>query len=286
MSRYCGEIDAKPILKAAEHWKHSALLSNGSVFGTGQLWISEHLDALDKNFVNQLEEGEGDFFQKLESQLQSTGLEVKQLAAEMLWLMLLCPSNISAAKKHSGIETIWNWSQQPFPADSPWLTDETLAGVGSAGTAFNTNRWRELVFFIRLMISFKKFSLTEREALLNNGWKFSDWLATIPEGETRQLRHMLLFLLFPDNFERIFSGGDRRKIVSAFTGKPIVQLKKLAAVEIDRMLADIRLAKEAEYDTKELDFYVEPLRALWGDKNPESWLFSWNPKHWQWAKSC
>ena len=87
MSRYCGEIDAEAIVKAAEHWKNSALLFDGSAFDAGQLWTSDHLDALDKNFVNQLNGGEGNFFQKLETQLEATKLEAKQLAAEMLWLM-------------------------------------------------------------------------------------------------------------------------------------------------------------------------------------------------------
>lgn len=254
MSRYCGEIDAEAIVKAAEHWKNSALLFDGSAFDAGQLWTSDHLDALDKNFVNQLNGGEGNFFQKLETQLEATKPEAKQLAAEMLWLMLLCPSNIGASKKRDGIKTIWNWSKIPFPADSPWLTDEVLAGVGSAGTSFNTNRWRELVYFIRLMMAFKKLSQVEKEDLLQDGWKFAGWLGKIPEGQTRQLRHMLLFLLFPDDFERIFGGGDRRKIVSAFTGIPINQVRAMSAIEIDQKLAEIRKDKEEEYDTKELDF--------------------------------
>ncbi len=65
---------------------------------------------------------------------------------------------------------------------------------------------------------------------------------------------MLLFLLFPDDFERIFGGGDRRKIVSAFTGIPINQVRAMSAIEIDQKLAEIRKDKEEEYDTKELDF--------------------------------
>ncbi len=89
MSRYCGNKNAEPILNAGEHWKKVALL------------------------------GEGNFFEKLQTRLETTEPEVKQLASEMLWLMLLCPDNIGAPKKRSGAKTIWDWSAEPFPQDNP-----------------------------------------------------------------------------------------------------------------------------------------------------------------------
>ena len=110
MSRYCGDKNAEPILNASEHWKKDSLLSDGSVFDAGQIWVLSHLEALDQYFVGQLDPGEGGFYDKLETQLEPTAPEVKQLAAEMLWLMFLCSSNIGASKKREGIKTIWSWS--------------------------------------------------------------------------------------------------------------------------------------------------------------------------------
>ena len=282
MSRYCGEKQVEPILKAAEHWKNVALLSEDSVFDKGEIWNSEHLEALDHHFINQPDAGEGNFYEKLEAQLEPTGVGVKQLAAEMLWLMLLCPSNIGESKKREGIECIWEWSEEVFPEDSEWIKDDVLGGVGSAGTSFNTNRWRELVFFIRAMIAFKRLTGQERNNLLSDGWAFAQWLEQVPECDARQLRHMFLFLLFPDDFERIFGGADRRRIVRTFSGKSAAQVRNLSALEIDRNLLEIRKQKEEEYGTKELDFYVTPLRDLWGDARVRTWLFSWNPSNWEW----
>jgi hypothetical protein len=99
MSRYCGDKNAEPILNASEHWKQVGLLSDGSVFDAGQIWVLPHLDALDEYFINKLDLGEGNFYDKLETQLESTAPEVKQLAVEMLWLMLLCPSKHRFVKK-------------------------------------------------------------------------------------------------------------------------------------------------------------------------------------------
>ena len=282
MSRFCGEKNTKPILEAADHWRHNGLLNDNSIFIDKSLWKMEHLQALETYFINQPDEGEGNFFEKLQSQLQPTHPEVKQLSAEILWVMFLCPSNIKESKKREGIETIWSWSNESFPEDSPWLNDNVLAGIGSAGTGYNTNRWRELVFIIRLLKTFKEHTHGERDNLLNNGWDFAKWLEKIPECNSRQFRHMILFLLFPDNFERIFGGTDRKEVVTAFSNKSKTQVNVLSAFEIDQELASIRRQQEQAFGTTEIDFYWPPLRNLWKNDRNVTWLLNWNPNIWPW----
>lgn len=95
MSRYCGKNDSAPILSAANHWKDEAFLADGSVFDSRALWTVEGLEALETHFVRNLDEGGGTFIAKLEGQLKTTPPFVKQLAAEMLWLMFLCVALLS-----------------------------------------------------------------------------------------------------------------------------------------------------------------------------------------------
>ena len=76
----------------------------------------------------------------------------------MIWLILLCPNTIKVETKREQVLRIWSWSGHELSPDSPWLTRQVLAGVGNAGQGFNYNRWRELVFLIRCVISFKKLS--------------------------------------------------------------------------------------------------------------------------------
>ncbi len=103
----------------------------------------------------------------------------------------------------------------------------------------------------------------ERDRLLQDGWAFAEWLKVIPEEEERQLRHMVLFLLFPDQFERSFSRTDRRQIVISFTGKSKAEVDSLSPLEIDRELLRIRRTQEEKYGTRDLDYYVPPLSELW-----------------------
>ncbi len=74
---------------------------------------------------------------------------------------------------------------------------------------------------------------------------------------------MLLFLLFPDDFERIFAQHDRRAVAVAFSQFESRAISRMDRVEIDRTLRDARRKLETEYGTTELDYYVTPLRERW-----------------------
>lgn len=115
MSRYCGDRDSRMTIEAAEHWRQHGLLDDGSMFTGKSLWKLAYLQDLNQYFINQLDDGEGTFFEKLSRQLAPAAPEVKQLAAEILWVMLLCPSNISESKKREGLPIL----QRPLPLMQP-----------------------------------------------------------------------------------------------------------------------------------------------------------------------
>ena len=147
-----------------------------------------------------------------------------------------------------------------------WLANEVLAGIANVGAGFFARLAWEWEFFILLMIELKELPVTQRSKLLSNGWEFAEWIEQIPKCATRQSRHMVLFLLFPDDFERVFSANHRKTIVNKFTAKVA---QKLSAVEIDRDLFDIRRKKEKEYGTVELDFCNPPLKEQWQNGNSQ-----------------
>ena len=252
------------MLDAGQHWKEVALLSDGAVFAQEPVWTLQYLQDLDEYVKDK-----GGFFDKLEKALALTKLGVKQLAAEMLWVMYLCPDNIKASTKHKRIRLVWEWSDVPFPEDSDWVAEDVLVGAGNPGPGLSHRR-SDLKFFIHMMITFKSLAELERHKLLSDGWKFGKWLEKIPGCNDRQFRNMIVFLLFPDNFEHIFAGTKRRDIVQEFTGKTNAEVSKLSALEIDQELFKIRRGKEKEYGTRDLDFYAPPLSELWQDSELEN----------------
>ena len=87
------------ILAAAEHWKKTCLLADGSVFTDAHLWSGENVDHLDVYFVQNPQSGKDPFRLKLRRQLEPAPPTARQLAAEMLWLLFLFPTKIGGEKK-------------------------------------------------------------------------------------------------------------------------------------------------------------------------------------------
>ena len=263
MSRYHPHRSLEPMLDAAQHWKEVALLSDGAVFAQEPVWTLPYLQDLKKYIIDNPLEGEGGFINKMEKQLVPSKPEVKKLVAEMLWVWYLCPDDRPVTStKQQRIRQVWELSEDTFPNDSRLMEADVLAGAGSIGQGIS-KIWDDLRFFIHMMIAFKDLDETQRDELLDDGWKFGEWLEDIEGCNQRILRTMIMFLLFPDDFEHIWARTHRTQIVQKFTEKSNVEINKMSALEIDRALLDIRREKEEEYDTKELDFYTPPLEDLW-----------------------
>jgi len=246
----------------------------------GNLWTTSLLGELDQRFVKNLDAGEGDFLSKLKVQLSEGSPDCRRLMAESLWLTLLFPSNVSAAKKRENVQEIWSCSGEDLSATHPLLADAVLEGIGSAGTAYNTHRWRELVFLIGALQDFKVRDAADREQIASDPWAFSGWLSGLPEARHRQLIHILPHLLFPDTFERISSEGDKRLILAGFGDTPEKEIKKWSTVEIDRALLELRRRLEEEHGA-DIDFYQEEFESQWKNQT-KNWLLSWNPSRWTW----
>jgi len=146
MSHFNPHIASAGVYQAAELWVSRCPISDGSVLSEGaRLWTLENFDELDRLFVQNLDEGEGNFLEKLEAQLSSGASEARYLMAEALWVLLLFPDNISAGKKRQTVEAIWAWSGLPLDPDQPALADGALAGIGSGGGAARASACRPAV---------------------------------------------------------------------------------------------------------------------------------------------
>ncbi len=281
MSKYNPNHHVEPIYDAVTQWRERSLAGEQSVLSEGKnLWTIELLDELDQRFVKNLDAGEGDFLSKLKAQLSEGSPGCRQLMAESLWLTLLFPSNVGAAKKRENVLEIWSWSGEDLNATHPLLADGVLEGIGSAGTAYNTHRWRELVFLIGALRDFKARDGSDREQIASDPWAFSGWLSGLPEARHRQLIHILPHLLFPDTFERISSEGDKRLILAGFGDTTEKEIKKWSTVEIDRALLELRRRLEEEHGS-DIDFYQEEFESQWKNQT-KNWLLSWNPSRWTW----
>jgi 5-methylcytosine-specific restriction protein B len=153
MSRFCGTREVADILAAGEHWRDTALLGERSIFTGEDVWNTANIELFDSVFTQNPDDSDRTFIAKLHDQLSPCPADIKQLAAETMWLLLLCPNNNSVEGKRKNIETIWSWSEKPFPTSSPWLSDAVLSGIGSGGRAFGSLRPLELTTQLKISSS-------------------------------------------------------------------------------------------------------------------------------------
>jgi len=268
MSRFNPDHEVEPIYHAAQQWRKISLIKECSVFyDSNFLWTSEILTELNQHYANGTDVGEGNFLDKLETQLSDGSPECSALMSECLWLTYLFQwkANVGESRKRSNVAKVWSWSGTDLDESHPLLDNSVLVGIGSAGTAFNTARWRELVFLINALRDFRRRDPTASNSIASDPWDFSNWLNSIPGSKNRQLTHILPHLLFPDQFERMSSWKDKCRILAAFENVSKREVEKWEFAKIDRTLLDLRKRLEKEHGT-EIDFYQKQFREKW---NPE-----------------
>lgn len=255
-------------LEAAGRWRDRCLVDDGSILSDKRLWTGETLAHLDRHFLQNLETGEGTFLSKLEAQLDGAPPAAKQLAAEMLWILYLSmhESSMRGTTKRIQIKQVWEWSGEALP-DNPRELGELLEhGVANPGPGFQTNRWREFALCIELGQNWKRLPQVERRRLVDDPWGFAAWLDSVPGATVRQFRHMLLYLLFPDHFERVMTSGHKEEITRTLLNRFGMVARRVNfkdRVAVDRTLHDLRPRLEAEFPNARVDFYEPPVQELW-----------------------
>ncbi len=238
------------------------------MFTEKDLWTSENVGYLVKHFAENLIEGEGSFFEKLEAQLARAPGTAKQLAAEMFWVMYLfpVPGSMQPGTKRRQIRQVWEWSGEPLPDARFELNEALNDGIGTSGPSFYAHRWREFLFLIRVMEVWKRLSASERETRLADPWAFAEWLEEQDETGARQLRHILLYLLFPDRFEPMATAFTKRPIVRAFAkelGEDPEGFDYNDRIGLDRAILGIRQKLQEKGAAPGFGFYDAPYLRVW-----------------------
>ena len=122
---------------------------------------------------------------------------------------------------------------------------------------------------LSVCINFKRLEQSQRTTFLSEPWDFAVWLDKVDDAGNRQMRHILLHLLFPQNFERIATLSHKKEIVDALASKDAVSVPEAPddlsqAAQLDWKLAAIKRHFAETLGRDSLDFYDPPLSNLWG----------------------
>jgi 5-methylcytosine-specific restriction protein B len=267
MARYT-EHSRVAIDETIDEWRHRCLIADGSLTqpDVPDTWSLQRLTDLNQRFNERPlvgTEGGGTFLTKWQQQLADSESETRLLAAEVLLVHFLFASSVTQRAKLSLIRETLDGSGYELQGDqtSVRALDE---GIGHPGIGFNTRRDVQVGYLIDFALRLKRMEPAERKELLSEPWKLRDFAdATLQP--VREMRHVLLHLLRPDDFERISSGTHKREISAAFAGL----LDDTAPDDLDEQLLAIRhrlselMRAENVANGRDIDFYHSPLHGVW-----------------------
>jgi 5-methylcytosine-specific restriction protein B len=260
------EHDSSAIFSTAAEWRDRCLIGGKSLLWEDrQIWSTANLLQFKSCFIDRPDTSKDkNFEQKFQAQLGAEGEDVTRLACELLFVYFLFPSSVGRPRKTGLIREVAGWKKIEI--------DETASrfscfdtGIGDPGLVYNTGRPYELTYLTRFAIAVVEKPAAERAALLQNHLltrKMLDDLADSHReefGRPPQTRHILLYLLFPDYYERIASEGHKARICEAFSEIIDGQVPD----DTDDRLKAIRSKLHEFLPKADLDFYWEPLHACW-----------------------
>jgi MoxR-like ATPase len=260
MARYTPDGDTAPVLEAAALWKEKCLINDRSFFiDRDNIWTLENLNILRSVFCESGDEDGPDNFKiKLARQLKNGTADSAILMAEIIFLLQLFPRGmIGVLAKKELIWSAWFSFDENPKSIMAKVSSSMLVGIGSAGTAYITQFWKEIKYFIYKLIKYKSLTEEDRRNVACDNIKFARWLDIEPHDGNRQARHMIRYICFPDFYERISSTGNKINIINHFNNMTLNE-NEWSDEQIDDELFAIRGRLISEQKTENIDFYEPP----------------------------
>jgi 5-methylcytosine-specific restriction protein B len=260
-----------------DEWKMRCLLESGSlIFPDRELWTLANLQDFRTRLVeNPLEGTDQNFGQKLAAQLETADEDVRWLVVELVAVyFLFARGAIGASAKRAMLKAIASPQGQEMPSGWQQISDAMEPGIANPGPGYNLTRDRQLGYLIDFCLRFKATDPQDQHDLLQDPWLLRDFADDASAGiAVREMRHILLHLLFPDQFERISSRNHKRVITDAFakeflSGDDVPDDPDERLYLIREKLTEVG-AKPVGGDPV-LDFYRPPLHSIWDSGSAQS----------------
>jgi len=254
--------NAEPIYQAADLFRRRCLTTGHSLLWPDhEAWTGETLAQLWEAIVGRPDEGKRRFEDKLRDQLASLRDDAHRVTADTIGFYSLFSTMVTPEKKEKNLEEIVSWRFKENPPNLDVLRQAFKArGIGSAGLHYNISIPWQFAYILK----FAEFALLERADLAESvACKVLADRALKAVPQAVEARHIVLHLLFPDEFERIASERHKQRIVRVFARFAS------GAQDVDVALSNIRRALVAQYGRPDIDFYERDIESQWQEPSDE-----------------
>lgn len=231
------------------------------------LWTPANVAIVKHALIDSPLLGKGTFEEKLNIQMEGLPAETWGLLADAYYLYCLIPVDIiKPLTKQNGIMQLAMKSSFTPPDLKSDLWAPLQAGFCNPGQRYN-QKFREIWFILIFAEQVKK--LADRASLFGNRielQKMLDTCVTLVQNsgdQAKDMRHAILYLAYPDFYERSVSTTDKNSFVEVFKDR----LSHQPPSDLDEAIYQIRQELEKDVSMpKPFDFYYDSVKPLW--RNP------------------
>jgi len=257
---------------AFDEFLNRCILDEYCLLWSGEkVWTLENVAEVKRRMVDSAIPGSDlSFEEKLEEQMQGASPEHWMLLCDVYYVYYLPSSQIRFETRQQSIQ--WaaqhgGWTPPPKEAE---VWEAQKGGFSRTGYRYHQ---KYLQFWLLLLFADHVKSLKEPQAVVRNPQRMQEvldrMLDRIPDKNDRAygMRHAMLYLAFPGEYERIISTADKERIVKIFGDRIAGDVPE----DLDEAIRRIRQVLAPEYDTPDqvFDFYDDGVRSQWkADKRP------------------
>ena len=258
--------DYESLYSAFDEFLNRCILDEGCLLWPGErVWTPENVAEVKRRMIDASIPGSDlSFEEKLVEQMQGASPEHWMLLCDVYYVYYLPSYQIRFETRQKSIR--WaaqhgGWTPPPEEAEV-WAAQK--GGFSRTGYRYHQ---KYLQFWLILLFADHVKSQTVPQAIVKNPQRMQEvldrMLDSIPDKNDRAygMRHALLYLAFPGEYERIISTADKGRIVKIFGGRIAGEVPD----DLDEAIRQIRQVLAPDYDKPDraFDFYDEDVRNQW-----------------------
>jgi hypothetical protein len=255
----------EPLYEAFEQFLNRCILSDESLlWPTEAVWTAENVAEVKHRTIDSPVLGsELSFEEKLQQQMKGAPSQQWMLLADVYYVYFLPSSFITLDKKKNDILWVAQQAGVAPPADSAEIWKAQTCGFTRTSLRYH---YKYAQFWFILLLVDRLKQLDDPRGIVDNPQAMQevldDILDGIPEKNDRayDMRHAMLYLTFPDQYERIISTRDKERILKAYGD----QIEAPVPDDLDEAVRQIRVALSTRFDEADrpFDFYRD-LKNEW-----------------------
>lgn len=256
----------EPLYDAFQRFLQRCLLDNRSLlWPSSEVWTLENVVEVRRRMVDApMFGGDLSFEEKLKEQMRGASQEHWMILCDIYYVYYLPSSFIKFETKRDSI--LWAAQQGGLPplpeSDEVWEPQKH----GFTRTSFKYHM-KYAQFWLILLFAEHVKEHPQPETIVNSHQEMKRVLDGILEDirdktdRAYGMRHAMLYLAFPDEYERIISTRDKERIVGAYGSR----IEGPVPDDLDEAIRSIREILSPEYDEPErvFDFYDPELKKRW-----------------------